>query len=95
MDVLALDTSQASNVGIGVIVAVIVIGLLLVVVIRKVLVRAIVVLLMVLLAVVAWQQRHQVGDAAKKCDASFFGVHVTPHDPVVKRHCQEITNPNK
>jgi hypothetical protein len=95
MDVLALDTSQASNVGIAAIVAVIVIGLLLVVFIRKVVVRAIVVLLMVILAVVAWQQRHQVADAAKKCDATFFGVRVTPHDPAVKRHCLEITNPNK
>ncbi|MFL6161700.1 MAG: hypothetical protein ACJ74U_05675 [Jatrophihabitantaceae bacterium] len=94
MDVLALDTSQASNVGIAAVVAVIVIGLLLVVVIRKLLVRAIVVVLMVVLAVVAWQQRHQVADAAKKCDATFFGVHVTPHDPAVKRRCQEITNPN-
>jgi len=95
MDVLALDTSQADKVGIGVIVAVLVIGLLLVVLIGKLLVRAIIVVLMVALAVVAWQQRHQVADAAKKCDATFFGVHVTPHDPAVKRRCQDITNPNK
>ena len=95
MDVLALDTSQADNLGIGLIVAVLVIGLLLVVLIGKLLVRAIIVVLMVVLAVVAWQQRHQVADAAKKCDATFFGVHVTPHDPAVKRRCQDITNPNK
>ncbi|HEU5270064.1 MAG TPA: hypothetical protein VFU36_09075 [Jatrophihabitans sp.] len=94
MDVLALDTSQASNVGVGTIVAVIVIGLLLLVLIGKLLVRAIIVLVMVAAIIVAWQQRHQVADAARKCDATFFGIHVTPHDPVIKRHCQEITNPN-
>ena len=94
MDVSALDTSQASNVGIGTIVAVIVIGLLLVVFIGKMLVRAIIVVLVVAAIIVAWQQRHQVADAAKKCDATFFGVHVTPHDPAVKRRCLQITNPN-
>lgn len=95
MDVIALDTSQAGNVGIAAIVAVVVVGLLLVVLVGKLIARAIIVVLMVVLAVLAWQQRHQVADAAKKCDATFFGVHVTPHDPVIKRHCQEITNPNK
>ena len=93
MELSALDTTQADRVGIGVIVAVIVIGLLLLVLIGKLLARAIIVILMVALAIVAWQQRHQVADAAKKCDAMFFGVHVTPHDPAVKRRCQQITNP--
>ena len=93
MDVLALDTSQAGNVGIATIIGIVVIGLLLLVFIGKLLVRAIIVVLMVVLAVVAWQQRHQVADAAKKCDATFFGVHVTPHDPAIKARCQQITNP--
>ena len=93
MELSALDTNQANHVGIAVIVGIIVIGLLLLVLIGKLLVRAIIVILMVALAIVAWQQRHQVADAAKKCDATFFGVHVTPHDPAIKRRCQEITNP--
>jgi len=94
MDALALDTSQAGNVGIATIIAIVVVGLLLLVFIGKLIARAIIVVLMVALAIVAWQQRHQVADAAKKCDATFFGVHVTPHDPAIKRRCQEITNPN-
>ncbi|HTZ43652.1 MAG TPA: hypothetical protein VMB79_07295 [Jatrophihabitans sp.] len=92
MTPLALDTSQASNVGIGTIVAVVVIGLLLVVLISKLVIRAIVVVLMVVLAVVAFQQRHQLQHDARSCDATFFGVHITPHDQSVKQRCLEITN---
>jgi len=95
MDLTALDTSQASNVGIGVIVAVIVVGLLLVVLIGKLIARAIIVLLMVVLAVVAYQQRNQIADSARKCDATFFGVHVTPHNQAVKQRCLEVTNHNR
>jgi disulfide bond formation protein DsbB len=94
MTVLALDTSQANNVGIATIAAVILIGLLLVVLISKLVVRAIVVVLMVILAVVAYQQRHQLQHDARSCDATFFGVHITPHDQSVKQRCLEITNPH-
>jgi hypothetical protein len=92
MTLSALDTDQARNVGVVTIVVVVVIGLLLAVLITKLIVRAIVVVLMIVLALVAYQQRDQLQSAAKKCDATFFGVHVTPHDPTVKKQCQQVTN---
>lgn len=92
VDVSALDTSQAQNVGVATIVVVIVLGLLLAVFVTKLVARAIIVILMVVLALVAYQQRDQLKSAAKKCDATFFGVHVQPHDPSVKQRCQKITN---
>jgi len=92
VDVSALDTSSAQNLGLVTIVVVIVVGLLLAIFITKLVVRAIIVVLMVVLALVAWQQRSQIDSAAKKCDASFFGIHVQPHDPDVKKQCQKITN---
>ncbi|HEX2903939.1 MAG TPA: hypothetical protein VHO01_10840, partial [Jatrophihabitans sp.] len=72
MDVSALDTSSARNLGLATVVVVIVVGLLLAILITKLVVRAIVVVLMIVLAVVAWQQRSQLESAAKKCDAHFF-----------------------
>lgn len=92
VDVTALDTNSAQNLGIVTIVAVIVIGLLLAVFITKLVARAIIVVVMVVLALVAWQQRSQISDAAKKCDAHFFGIHVEPHDPNIKAQCQKLTN---
>jgi hypothetical protein len=91
--VTALDTTQARNVGLITIVAVIVIGLLLAVLISKLIVRALVILVMLVLALVAYQQRGQLETAAKRCDATFFGIHVTPHDPALKKHCQQLSHP--
>ena len=92
VDLSALDTNQAQNVGVATIVVVIVVGLLLAVFITKLVVRAIIVVVMVVLALLAYQQRDQLKSAAKKCDATFFGIHVQPHDPKIKQQCQKITN---
>ncbi len=70
----ALDSSQVQNVGLGAIVV-------------------IVLLVAVVLAVVIYQQRDRVAsavaDAGKRCEATFFGVHVEPDDPVTRKACEQ------
>jgi hypothetical protein len=47
----------------------------------------------VVLAVVVYQQRDRVSnavsDAGKRCEATFFGVHVQPDDPAVRKACEQ------
>jgi uncharacterized membrane protein len=94
--VSSLETTQAKNVGIVAIVVIVLIGLLIARFVTKVIVRVIVLIVAVALAFVVYNQRSQVEDAAsnaaKKCDVTFFGVHVTPSDPDIKRQCQKLTN---
>jgi uncharacterized membrane protein len=90
--VSALDTDQAKNVGIVTIVVIVLIGLLIARLVTKMIVRAIVLIVMVVLAVVVYQQRDQVSAAAKKCDGTFFGVHVQPHNATLRKACQDASN---
>jgi hypothetical protein len=89
----ALDSSQVQNVGLGAIVVILLLGLLLARLVTKMITRAIVLLVAVVLAVVIYQQRDRVAsavaDAGKRCDATFFGVHVQPDDPVVRKACEQ------
>jgi len=89
----ALDSSQVQNVGLGAIVVIILLGLLLARLVTKMVTRVIVLVLAVVLAVVIYQQRDRVAsavaDAGKRCDATFFGVHVQPDDPVVRKACEQ------
>jgi hypothetical protein len=88
----ALDSNQVQNVGLGAIVVIVLLGLLLVRLVTKMITRVIVLLVVVALAVVIYQQRDRVssaiGDRAKRCDATFFGVHVQPDDPAVRKVCE-------
>jgi uncharacterized membrane protein YoaK (UPF0700 family) len=86
----AIDTSQAKNVGILTIAAIVLVGLLIATLITKLVVRVVVLVVMVLLAVLVYQQRDRVANAARSCDATFFGVHVQPHDPDVRKACQQL-----
>jgi uncharacterized membrane protein YoaK (UPF0700 family) len=86
----ALDTDQAETIGIFVIVAVVVVGAIISAVITAVLGRVVVLVLVVVLAAYVWTQRSDISSAAKKCDATFLGVHLTPSNPTLKKHCQEI-----
>lgn len=89
----ALDSNQVQNVGLGAIVVIILLGLLLARLVTKMITRVIVLLIAVVLAVVIYQQRDRVatavGDAGKRCDATFFGVHVHPDDPVARKACEQ------
>ena len=90
---IALDSSQVRNVGLGAIVVIILLGLLLARLVTKLITRVVVLLIAVVLAVVIYQQRDRVSsaisDRAKRCEATFFGVHVQPDDPVVRKACQQ------
>jgi uncharacterized membrane protein YfcA len=91
----ALDSSQVKNLGLGAIVVIILLGLLLARLVTKIITRLVVLLVALVLAVVIYQQRDRVAsaisDRAKRCDATFFGVHVQPDDPVVRKACQQAS----
>jgi O-antigen ligase len=90
----SLQSSQVKNAGIVAIVIIVVIGLVIARLVTKVVTRVVVLVVAVVLAFAVYNQREHVKDAAssaaKNCDVTFFGVHVTPSDPAVKRECQKI-----
>ncbi|MEO6503186.1 MAG: hypothetical protein ABIQ09_14915 [Jatrophihabitantaceae bacterium] len=89
----ALDSSQVQNVGLGAIVVIILLGLLLARLVTKMITRVVVLLVAVVLAVAIYQQRDRVAtaisDAGKRCEATFFGVHVQPDNPTVRKACEQ------
>jgi hypothetical protein len=89
---LALDTDQAKNLAIGLVVVILVAGVLVNFVVGHIIARVVVLAMAIALAVVVWTQRSDIESAAKNCDASFLGVHLTPSDPTLKAHCQQVTN---
>lgn len=92
---LALTTDQITGVGIGTIAVIAAIGLVIALIVSKILVKVIVALLVVALAVVVWTQRTAVTDAAQdaaqRCDATFFGIHIDPANPQVREACDRIS----
>ena len=91
---LALTTDQITGVGIGTIAVIAVIGLVIALVVSKIVVKVIVALLVVALAVLVWTQRTAVTDAAKdaaqRCDATFFGIHIDPANEQVREACDRV-----
>lgn len=91
--VTALDTNQVKSVGILTIVLVVLIGVAVARLLTKIITRLVVLLVVVVLALVVYQQRDRVstaaGNAAKRCDATFFGIHVQPHDPLARKACEQ------
>ncbi len=90
--VSALDTTQVKSVGIVTIVVIVLLGLLIARLVTKLAIRLVVIVVAVVLAVAVYQQRDQVASAAKKCDATFFGIHVQPHNDQVRMACQDAAN---
>lgn len=88
----AFSTEQAKTVGIFAIGVVVLAGILLSVIITKITGRIIVLAVVAALGIFVWVQRGAIDDAAKKCDATFFGIHLTPSDQAVKKHCQQLSN---
>ena len=84
----ALDAGQVTTLGIGAILALIVIGVIISLIVTALVVRVIVAVVVIVLVVVVWQQRtsieHRISD--HKCNFSFFGVHLAPPDHL-KRLC--------
>lgn len=92
LQVNAIDTSQVKNIGIVTIVVIVLLGLLIARLVTKLAIRFVVILVAIVLAVVVYQQRDQVAAAATKCNATFFGVHVEPHNAQLRKACQEAAN---
>ncbi|MEO6703082.1 MAG: hypothetical protein ABI140_06930 [Jatrophihabitantaceae bacterium] len=86
----AIDTSQVKNLGIAAIVVIVLIGAVISALITKLAIRVVVLVVAVVLAVVVYQQRDRVASAARSCDATFFGVHIQPHDPDVRKACKQL-----
>ena len=91
---VALDTSQVKNLGLGAIVVVLLVGLLIAYFVTRVIIKVIVLAIVVVLGLGLYQQRARVVTAidktAKNCDVTFFGVHVQPSDPSIKKACAEV-----
>jgi flagellar motor component MotA len=87
----ALDTDQAKTIGIVVIIAVVLIGAVVSAIITALIGRIVVIVVVLLIAAFVWTQRSSISSAAKNCDASFFGIHLTPSNPTLKQHCQDIS----
>lgn len=79
---LALDAGNVTAIGLGVIGALIVIGLLISMFVTALIVRIVVAVAVVVLAFVVWHQRNVIEDHIRhhKCEFSFFGVHLGPPD---------------
>lgn len=92
--VQAINAGDITKIGIGVIVALVVIGVLLSLIITAIVGRIIILVVVVVLGIFVWQQRTSVQDSVNKhkCDlsATFFGIHLDAPDDV-KRVCRSAT----
>jgi hypothetical protein len=90
----ALDTSQVKSLGLGGVGAVVLIGLIIAILVGRIVTKIVVLAIALVLGFALYSQRSQVLDAidkqAKKCDITFFGVHVQPSDANVKKACAEL-----
>ena len=92
----ALQSTNLTKIGIGMIVGLVVIGLLLSLIITAIVGRIVVLVVVVALGVLVWQQRtsieNKVDDAVKKhkCDlsVSFFGFKIDAPDDL-KAYCRK------
>jgi hypothetical protein len=82
----ALDAGDITKIGVGVIIALVVIGILLSLVITAIVGRIIILVVVVVLAVWVWQQRSSIEDKIGKhqCSLTFFGMHLDPPDSLNK-----------
>ena len=87
----ALSTSDVTKIGVGVIIALFVLGALLSLMITAIVGRVIILVVVIALGVVVWQQRNHVKNQIKKCDlsVSFFGVTLNAPDDV-KQQCRNL-----
>lgn len=91
-DPIALDTDQAKLLGIGIIVAVLVVGFVVGAIITALVGRVIVAAVVIALAIWAYSERAEIKDSVNDCDVTFFGIHLTPSDPDVEQACADQLN---
>lgn len=90
--VTALDTAQAKNLAVAIIVGLLLVAVILNVIITRLFGRMVILVVALAAAGLVWMQRSAIENASRKCDVTFFGVHLTPADPSVKRRCQDLTS---
>jgi hypothetical protein len=88
----AFSTGQAKTVGIFVIAVIVLAGVLFSFVFQKLTGRLILAVIVVGLGIFIWTQRDAIDHDAKKCDARFLGIHLTPSNDTLKKHCQQVAN---
>jgi hypothetical protein len=88
----AFSTDQAKTVGIFVIAVIVVAGVLLTFVFQKLTARLILGVIIVGLGIFVWTQRDAIDSDAKNCKAEFVGIHLTPSNATLKKHCQQVAN---
>ena len=93
--VSAISSDNITTIGVGLIVAVVVIGALLSFLLTRLIARVIILVVVIVLGVFVWQQRNHVRDAvnmhACNLNATFFGVHVDA-PASVKQACRSHTS---
>ncbi len=92
MSAAALDTDQAKTIGAILVVGLIVLAVLISMIVKAILKRVVVIVLALVLAGVVYSQRVSIQSAARKCDATFFGTHLTPANPTLRKRCQRLTS---
>jgi hypothetical protein len=82
--VTALDSTQITKIGVGVIIALVVVGFLLSLIVTAIVGRVIIAVVVVALGILVWQQRTVIKDHVRKCqlDMTFLGSHVNAPDDV-------------
>ncbi|MEP7019250.1 MAG: hypothetical protein ABI808_01270 [Pseudonocardiales bacterium] len=86
--VTALDSTQITKIGVGVIIGLVVAGLVLSLIITAIVGRIIIAVVVLALGILVWQQRTVIQDHVNKCqlDMTFIGIHVNAPDHV-KQAC--------
>ena len=84
----ALDAGDVTKLGVGIIIALIVLGVIISMLITKLVVRVVVAVAVVALAFYVWNQRTSIEHKIDKrdCNLTFLGVHLDPPNSL-KRFC--------
>jgi hypothetical protein len=92
-----LDAADVTKIGIGVIIALVVIGVLVGLLITAIIGRVLIAVIVIGLAVFVWQQRssvenkinHEKKHVCNSFDATFFGIHLDAPSSV-KKKCRHL-----
>lgn len=87
----ALQSSDVNKVGVGLIIAVVVVGILVLLAVGALIARIIVLLVILGLGLVIWQQRGVVQDRIKNCHlgTSYLGIKVQAPDDIIAQ-CKRL-----
>jgi multisubunit Na+/H+ antiporter MnhE subunit len=95
MSSVALNAGQVPNIGTGLLVGIVVVGLLLAIFITSLVARIVIVVVVIALGAYVWQQRTVIQNriSKDKCqlNTTFFGIHVKAPTDVVKACQQQLS----